>query len=206
MKKKLYTGYNEHENIHYFKEFEIVSEVPKVGDAQGSVCEVTNVTEVRLDDIENEHSYPDRYKAYRVEHANREDIINEDEPELFEDYVAIKDEGRYQANDYIDSDGCVYVSELVDALWEKFEDKTASGEKLVEDIENTISELIGNDIEVWSEEIHTNPYSSENLYKFYTDSMREEDDAIVVETEDNEETEEKETVVDIRVVAWAAYR
>jgi len=36
--------------------------------------------------------------------------------------------------------------------------------------------------------------------------MREEDDAIVVETEDDEETEGNETVVDIRVVAWAAYR
>lgn len=87
-----------------------------------------------------------------------------------------------------------------------FGDKTASGEKIVEDIENAISELLGNDIEVWSEEVHTNPYSSENLYKFYTDSMREEDDAIVVETKDDEETEGNETVVDIRVVAWAAYR
>ena len=76
----------------------------------------------------------------------------------------------------------------------------------MEDIENAISELLGNDIEVWSEEVHTTPYSSENLYKFYTDSMREEDDAIVVETEDDEEIEGNETVVDIRVVAWAAYR
>lgn len=203
MKKKLYTGYNEYEDIARSMEFEIVSEVPKVGDAWGSTCEVTNVTEVSLDNNENDKSYPDRYKAYRVEHINRGD---EDTSEPFVDYVAIKEEGRYQANDYIDSDGIVCASELVDTLWEKFEDETASGEKLVEDIENTISELIGNDIEVWSEEIHTNPYSSENLYKFYTDSMREEDDAIVVETEDNEEAEEKETVVGIRVVAWAAYR
>lgn len=201
--KKLYTGCNEYEDVARSMEFEIVSEVPKVGDAWGSTCEVTGVAEVSLDNNENDKSYPDRYKAYRVEHINRGD---EDAAEPFVDYVAIKEETRYQENDYIDSDGSVFVSGLVDALWEKFEDKTASGEKLVEDIENTISELIGNDIEVWTEEIHTNPYSSENLYKFYTDSMREEDDAIVVETEDNDEAEGKETVVDIRVVAWAAYR
>lgn len=203
MKKKLYTGYNEYEDIVRSMEFEVVSEVPKVGDAWGSTCEVTGVAEVSLDNNENDKSYPDRYKAYRVEHINRGD---ENTAESFVDYVAIKDEGKYQGNNYIDSNGYVYASELVDALWEKFEDETASGEKLVEDIENTISELIGNDIEVWSEEIHTNPYSSENLYKFYTDSMREEDDAIVVETEDDEETEGKETVVGIRLVSWAAYR
>lgn len=184
-------------------EFEVVSEVPEVGDAWGSTCEVTGVTEVSLDNNENDKSYPDRYKAYRVEHINRGD---EDTAEPFVDYVAIKEEGQYQANGYIDSEGSVFVSGLVDTLWEMFGDKTASGEKIVEDIENAISELLGNDIEVWSEEVHTNPYSSENLYKFYTDSMREEDDAIVVETEDDEETEGNETVVDIRVVAWAAYR
>ena len=203
MKKKLYTGYNEYEDIARSMEFEVVSEVPEVGDAWGSTCEVTGVTEVSLDNNENDKSYPDRYKAYRVEHINRGD---EDTAEPFVDYVAIKEEGQYQANGYIDSEGSVFVSGLVDTLWEMFGDKTASGEKIVEDIEHAISELLGNDIEVWSEEVHTNPYSSENLYKFYTDSMREEDDAIVVETEDDEETEGNETVVDIRVVAWAAYR
>lgn len=35
MKKKLYTGYNEYEDITRSMEFEIVSEVPKVGDAWG---------------------------------------------------------------------------------------------------------------------------------------------------------------------------
>ena len=41
MKKKLYTGYNEYEDIARSMEFEVVSEVPEVGDAWGSTCEVT---------------------------------------------------------------------------------------------------------------------------------------------------------------------
>lgn len=49
MKKKLYTGYNEYEDIARSMEFEVVSEVPEVGDAWGSTCEVTGVTEVSLD-------------------------------------------------------------------------------------------------------------------------------------------------------------
>lgn len=44
MKKKLYTGYNEYEDIARSMEFEVVSEVPEVGDAWGSTCEVTGVT------------------------------------------------------------------------------------------------------------------------------------------------------------------
>lgn len=73
MKKKLYTGYNEYEDIARSMEFEVVSEVPEVGDAWGSTCEVTGVTEVSLDNNENDKSYPDHYKAYRVEHINRGD-------------------------------------------------------------------------------------------------------------------------------------
>lgn len=57
MKKKLYTGYNEYEDIARSMEFEVVSEVPEVGDAWGSTCEVTGVTEVSLDNNENDKSY-----------------------------------------------------------------------------------------------------------------------------------------------------
>lgn len=89
MKKKLYTGYNEYEDIARSMEFEVVSEVPEVGDAWGSTCEVTGVTEVSLDNNENDKSYPDRYKAYRVEHINRGD---EDTAEPFVDLCC--DQGR----------------------------------------------------------------------------------------------------------------
>lgn len=99
MKKRLYTSYNVYENVKHSMEFDIIDEVPVVGDWWGSTCEVINVTKIHLDDIENAKSFPGEYEAYRVEYINRG--CDEERKNPFIDYVAITKKEKYKENDYM---------------------------------------------------------------------------------------------------------
>lgn len=84
MKKKLYVGYNEREDVLKTRDFEMVGSVPEVGDCWGRTGEVVKVEEVHLD-IENSTAFPEEYKAYKVSWIE----LEEDKEDPFVDYIAI---------------------------------------------------------------------------------------------------------------------
>ena len=84
MKKKLYVGYNEREDVLKTRDFEMVGSVPEVGDCWGRTGEVVKVEEVHLD-IENSTAFPEEYKAYKVSWIE----LAEDKDDPFVDYIAI---------------------------------------------------------------------------------------------------------------------
>lgn len=86
MKKKLYVGYDDYNNIYKTRDFEIVEKVPEVGDHWSRTCEVIGVEEVHLD-MENSTAFPEEYKAYKVEYINRG--CEEEREDPFVDYIAI---------------------------------------------------------------------------------------------------------------------
>lgn len=157
---------------------------------------------VNLDDIENEKSFPEKYEAYRVENINRGCEDEQEDP--FVDYVAIVKKGKYEENDYIDEYGYVYISGVIEALQDKYLDKQFNVENFSEecDVDNYMSDLIQNDIDIWLDTVHTNPCDNISLFKIYTDEMKEQDESIIVEVENNEDVC---TITDITSASWSAY-
>lgn len=202
MKKKLYTSHNEYEDIVRSMEFDIIDEIPDIGDWWDSTCEVINVTKIQLDDIENEKSFPEKYEAYRVEYINRGCDDEREDP--FVDYVAIVKKGKYEKNDYIDEDGYVYIGGVIEALQDKYLDKQFDAKDLNKecDVDNYMSNLIQNGIDVWLDTVHTNPYDNISLFKIYTDEMKEQNECIIVEVENNEDVC---IITDIASASWSAY-
>lgn len=86
--KKLYTRYDEKNDIEKFRVFEMINEVPKVGDYwKGLGFEVVSVEGVKLDEIANNHAYGESYMAYKVSYINKG--FEEEREDPFVDYVAI---------------------------------------------------------------------------------------------------------------------
>lgn len=90
MRKKLYTSYDEFNDLFYKRDFEIVEKIPEVGDYwNGTGCEVIAVDPVKLDDIQNADSFGKHYKAYKVSYINCG--FDEEREDPFTDYIAVEE-------------------------------------------------------------------------------------------------------------------
>lgn len=85
MKKKLIVDFDEYNKVKKVRYFEIVKELPEIGDPWESTCEVIGIEPVWLD-FENGNEY----EAYKVLHINRGCDDERDNP--FESYIAIEKE------------------------------------------------------------------------------------------------------------------
>lgn len=93
-------------------------------------------------------------------------------------------------NKYMYSDGTVKVEDVVKKVSEFYTGKAIGDTEFIDDY---ISDLLD------GEEVFVDYFEPDNLYKLYTASMSEENEAIIVEVE-------SDVITDIYNASWNAYR
>lgn len=94
-KIKIYVDYNNSEKIHYYKDFTIVDELPKIEDTKKYNSEVVDIKEIEKDcEQASEEAYS--FNCYEVKKVDYEDMLEENDTNIdnyiYYEYVAIKKE------------------------------------------------------------------------------------------------------------------
>lgn len=94
-KIKIYVDYNDSEKIHYYRNFTIVDELPKIANTKKYNSEVVEIKEIEKDcEQASENAYS--FNCYEVKRVDYEYMIEEQSNNIdnytYYEYVAIKKE------------------------------------------------------------------------------------------------------------------
>lgn len=88
-KIRAYVGYNDYNKTHYYKDFKIKEELPKIGDSMNGPI-VIKINEMELDCENSDEVYKYRYYEIVEKYEDEED----DEENYYYDYIAIEMEEK----------------------------------------------------------------------------------------------------------------